>query len=95
MESFFKERVQSEFMSSSFNGPRELHVFLSGMLSRKSNQELQDRIKRLASTFDDLHREGEVKEVNEKFGASMVIAMRPWDIKIFEQMRKPNTYKVF
>jgi DNA-binding Xre family transcriptional regulator len=95
IELFFKKHVQLEFMQSEFKGSGELHLFMSGMLSRKSNDELQTRIKRIASTFNDLHREDEEKEVQEKFGTSMVVAMRPWDIQLFLQYRRPGTQKKY
>lgn len=95
IERFFKANVQSEFLDADFNGPGEQHVFISGMLSRQSNQALQARISRLTQLFDDLHKEDEALDVSEKFGTSMVVAMRPWDSKLFEKYRRAGTYKAF
>lgn len=95
IESFFKENVQSQFFDADFKGPGEVHVFVSGMLSKKSNEELQDAIKRLVSIFDNLHQSDEIKSLSEKFGTSMVLAMRPWDMNLFESFRKLGTEKKF
>ena len=95
IQTFYKNHVQADFLSSDFDGPGEIRVFLTGMLSRGSNTEIMRKIKRLAISFEDLHREDESTELSEKFGTSMVLAMRPWDIELFEQFRKEGTYKTF
>jgi transcriptional regulator with XRE-family HTH domain len=95
IELFYKNHVQADFLNSDFAGPGEFRVFLTGMLSRNSNAELMRRIKRLASAFEDIHREDETTDLSEKLGTSLVLAMRPWDIQLFEQFRKQGTYKSF
>jgi len=95
IETFFKKHVQSDFLQSDFNGSGELRIFLSGMISRNSNAELIRRIKRLANAFEEIHREDINTELSNKFGTSMVLALRPWDIKLFEQYRRAGTYKSF
>ena len=95
IETFYKTYVQSDFLNCNFDGPGEIRVFLTGMLSRGANNELMRRIKRLAATFEDLHREDETTNLDNKFGTSLVLAMRPWDIELFEQYRKEGTYKAF
>ena len=95
IETFFKTHVQSDFLHSDFNGTGEIRIFLSGMISRNSNSELIRRIKRLANAFEEIHREDTTTDLSNKFGTSMVLAMRPWDIKLFEQFRRTGTYKSF
>lgn len=95
IETFFKTHVQSDFLHSDFNGPGEIRVFLSGMISRNSNAELIRRIKRLANAFEEIHREDINTDLSNKFGTSMVLAMRPWDIELFEKFRRTGTYKSF
>lgn len=93
IEHFFRQHVQGDFFDSDFNRPGELRIFLSGMISRNSNTELMRRIRRLANAFEEIHREDEHTPLSEKFGTSLVLAIRPWDIKLFEQYRRPGTYK--
>jgi len=95
IETFFKSHVQSDFLQSDFSGPGEIRVFLSGMISRHSNSELIRRIKRLANAFEEIHKEDINTDLSDKFGTSMVLAMRPWDIELFEQYRRSGTYKKF
>lgn len=95
IETFFKSHVQSDFLHSDFSGPGEIRVFLSGMISRHSNSELIRRIKRLANAFEEIHKEDISTDLSDKFGTSLVLAMRPWDIELFEQYRRTGTYKKF
>ena len=75
--------------------PGEIKLFVSGMLTKSSNTEMQRRIKKLAISFDDLHKENEQEILSDKFGTSLVVAMRPWDIDLFDKLRKPGAKKVF
>lgn len=92
---FFTQHIESEFFDCSFTSPGEIKLFVSGMLTKNSNVYLQRQIKKLATHFDDSHIQDTHEALSDKFGTSMVIAMRPWDIERFKQLRKPNTYKVF
>jgi hypothetical protein len=56
---------------------------------------MQRRIKKLAVSFDDLHKENEQEVLSDKFGTSLVLAMRPWDIELFDKLRKKGTKKMF
>jgi transcriptional regulator with XRE-family HTH domain len=95
IESFYKKHVQNDFLDSDFAGPGEIRIFLTGMISRNANAELMRRIKRLATAFEEIHREDEAKDLSEKLGTSLVLAMRPWDIHLFEQYRKEGTHRSF
>ncbi|MFT6907406.1 MAG: hypothetical protein ACJAS1_004087 [Oleiphilaceae bacterium] len=65
------------------------------MISKNANAELIHRIKRLANTFEEMHREDLNTELSNKFGTSLVLAIRQWDIELFEQFRRKGTYKSF
>ncbi len=95
IQRFFQEHVQDEFFNCSFIDPGEVRIFVSGMITRASNAELMRRIKRLAQNFDELHQEDRNAHLNERFGTSLMLAMRPWDIPQFSALRKPNRGKVF
>lgn len=95
IEHFYREHVQSDFFDSKFNGPGEIRIFLSGMISRSANAELMRRIERLAHAFDEIHQEDAHTPIEQKFGTSLILAMRPWEIKLFEQFRRANTDKKF
>ncbi len=95
IQEFFNSNIESEFFNCNFTSPGEIRLFISGMLTKSSNTEMQRRIKKLAVSFDDLHKENEQEILSDKFGTSLVLAMRPWDIDIFDKLRKPETKKSF
>ena len=68
---------------------------MTGMLSQHANNDIIKRMEKLAMEFNTLHREDEHLPLEQRFGSSLVLAMRPWEPKIFADVRrKPNT-KVF
>jgi hypothetical protein len=92
---FFNNNIELEFFNCDFISPGEIKLFVSGMLTKASNTEMQRRIKKLAVSFDDLHKENEQEVLSDKFGTSLVLAMRPWDIELFDKFRKKGTKKMF
>jgi hypothetical protein len=95
IQQFFNQNIESEFFNCNFTSPGEIKLFISGMLTKSSNAEMRRRIKKLAISFDDLHKENEQEVLSDKFGTSLVLAMRPWDIDLFDKLRKPETRKSF
>ncbi|UZE96740.1 helix-turn-helix domain-containing protein [Alkalimarinus alittae] len=87
---FFDEEVQSNFFKSRFNGPGEARIFASGMLSRASNEILIRKMERLAQEFRQFNEEDQELPLTERFGSSIMIAMRPWELAAFEAFRKDD-----
>ena len=91
IQRFYEQKVQSEFFNSSFGGPGEFRVFVSGMFSRAANTELIKKIKHLAYDANELKSESESLPLDDKFGCSLIMAIRPWEVKLFDQLRRvPN-----
>lgn len=92
---FFEKHVARDFFNCKFNPKAgELLVFVAGMLSRQSNMQMQNSMRRLAREFDELSKEDGKLPLEETFGTGMVLAMRPWELDIFAELRrKPNTKK--
>ncbi|WP_161569538.1 helix-turn-helix domain-containing protein [Veronia nyctiphanis] len=95
IQQFFNKHISSEFFKSTFDQPGELRLFASGMLSKTSNQAIQHRLTRLQAFFDELHRGDEVLEMEQRYGTSIVLAVRPWSLPMFEALRKPERQKTF
>jgi transcriptional regulator with XRE-family HTH domain len=95
IQRFHEQRVQSEFFNSSFNGDGELQLFVSGMFSRSANAELIKKIMHLANDAHDLKTESESLPLDQRFGCSLVMAIRPWELKLFDQLRRVPTEKKF
>ncbi|MFT4929032.1 MAG: AcrR family transcriptional regulator [Phenylobacterium sp.] len=95
IQRFFERSVQPDFLNCSFNGPGEMRVFISGMLSRQSNQQMMKEAKRLMREFNQLNREDESLPLAERFGTSFILAMRPWELAIFDDLRRGQADKIF
>lgn len=95
IQRYFESQVQTDFLDSSFNGKGELRVFTTGMLSRNSNTILIKRMERLAQEFRQFHNEDSSLPLDERFGTSMVLAIRPWELTAFESLRRVKDKRVF
>jgi len=95
IQKFFEDQVKNEFFNSRFEAPGEKRVFLVGMLSRASNDTFQRKLDRLSEEFHDLHYEDEKLPTSERFGTSVVLAMRHWEPKVFESKRTNKDERVF
>lgn len=95
VQQFFREQVQPEFLASTFAGPGDLLLFRSGMLSRASNAVMQKKMQRLLTDFDELHDQDAGMPLQDRFGSSLLIALRPWELSIFNSLRKNRDEKPF
>jgi|SRR4051812_2303065 len=89
---YFRRQVQNDFFRSRFDAPGELLVFTSGMLSRGGNASIQSRMKRLGAEFSESHRQDLELPLEQRFGTSLLIALRPWAPEGFKKLqRKPGS----
>lgn len=95
IQKFFEDKVQLEFLNSSFNGPGEFRVFMSGMISRNANSELIKKIHQLAQEMSDLNQASESLPLEQRFGTSLMMAIRPWEISVFTDLRRSRDTRVF
>lgn len=90
IQRYFRERVESEFLSSKFDRPGELFLYVNGMLSRHSSAEVTARMRRVAADFADLHAADRALPLSERHGASMLLAIRPWEPRAFRALRRKD-----
>lgn len=95
IQHFFESKVQLEFLDSSFNGSGEFRIFVSGMISRTANAELIKKMQHLAKEMNDMNADSESLPLNRRFGTSLMMAIRPWEIKVFEEFRRSEDARVF
>ena len=94
IERFYQKVVQDEFFHSPFEGPGEFRIYLSGIFSRNANAEIIRKIKRLADDANDLREDSEVLPLSKRFGCSLIMAIRPWEVEVFDKLRRvPNEKK--
>ena len=95
IQRFFRAEVQPGFMKSTFSGPGEKLVFRSGMLSRGSNATMMKKVDKLVTEFKELHDEDAGLPLEERFGSSLLVALRPWELEYFRQLRRGKEDKIF
>ena len=95
MQKFFESRVQFEFLNSSFTSAGECRVFASGMISRSANAEMIRKMQHLAKEMYDLNIESEALPLEQRFGTSLLMAIRPWEIQVFQDLRRDEDRRVF
>lgn len=95
IQRFFRTEVQPDFMKSTFSGSGEKLVFRNGMLSRGSNATMMKKVDKLVAEFKGLHDEDAGLPLEERFGSSLLVAMRPWELEHFRTLRRTVEKKVF
>lgn len=92
---YFGAQVQSDFLASPFDGKGHRLAFVSGMLSRTSNAVIQHHINRLSAEFNELHNQDAGLPLAERFGTSLLVALRPWSPEVFRKLRRKPVDKIF
>lgn len=95
IQSFFRNQIQQDYFSVSFDGAGELMLFQNAMLSSSANAIIQRKLEAVAREFNQLAEEDKNLPLEQRFGTSIMLAVRPWEIKSFEQIRRPGTEKTF
>jgi DNA-binding Xre family transcriptional regulator len=95
IQHFFESKVQLEFLDSSFTQAGEFRIFVSGMISRTANAEIIKKIQHLAQEMNDMNIESESLPLEQRFGTSLMMAIRPWEINVFEALRRAQDTRVF
>ena len=94
IQRFYEQIVQAEFFHSKFDGNGEFRIYVSGMFSRPANAEIIKKIMRLADDAHELREDSESLPLDERFGCSLIMAIRPWEVNVFDQLRRvPNEKK--
>lgn len=88
IQQYFENQVQQEFLQSSFNKPGEFRIFVSGMISRSANAEIVKKMEHLAQEMNDMNIESESLPLDQRYGTSLMMAIRPWEIQVFEELRQ-------
>jgi DNA-binding Xre family transcriptional regulator len=83
IQKYFESTVQLEFLDSAFNKPGEFRIFASGMISPSANAELTRKMQHLAQEMHDMNIDAEALPLEQRFGTSLMLAIRPWEVEAF------------
>ncbi|RQW69514.1 XRE family transcriptional regulator [Halomonas sp. YLB-10] len=95
IQRFFESRVQEDFLACRFDRPGEIRLFVNGMLSVRSNEVMQQKLRRLALDLRHCHQEDLSLPLEQRFGVSLMIAMRPWEMEVFRRYRRVEDDKCY
>lgn len=90
IQEYFRAQVQADFFRSRFDAGGERMMFLTGMLSPTSNAALQSRLWQVAAEFSELHQRDLDLPLTDRFGTSLLLAVRPWMPETFKKFARPE-----
>lgn len=85
---YFMTRAHHEYFRSRFDGPNEVLVVMNAMLSHASAAQFAMKLRKLARDFTELHNDDKHLPLGERRPASVVLALRAWELDEFRQMRR-------
>jgi DNA-binding Xre family transcriptional regulator len=94
IQQFFKSQAQHEFFRSRFDREGELMLFVNSMLSRGSAATMIERLKQVANECSALHNEDVGLPLDKRFGHSLLVAIRPWNMEAFRELERGSAASV-
>ena len=85
---YFMTRAQHEYFRSRFDGPNEMIMVVNAMLSPASSAQFLARLRKLAGEFTELHNDDKHLPIGARRPASVVLALRPWELDDFNKLRR-------
>lgn len=95
IQRYFEDHIQDDFFNCQFTHSGELRIVINGMLSTSSNQIMQKKIKQLVQNFSDFAYKDQSIGFDRRFGSTMVVAIRPWELSEFAVYRRKTNTKVY
>lgn len=95
IQRFFAERVLPEFLRTRFDEPGEQMHFVGGMMSRNSVHKMHELMAVLARQCDDLVKQDLGMPMQERYGVSLFMGLRPWEFTEFTKLRRKPRAKFF
>lgn len=88
IEKFFRSQVQAEFFDNNFSDVGAIRIVKNGMLSKKGQVQLADRLTAFSDQFDDATRDERKLPAGQRQGTTMVLAIRNWSFEGFRNLER-------
>ena len=85
---YFRTHAQDEYFRSRFDRPNEMIIVINAMLSNASSAQFVAKLRKLANEFSELHNDDKHLPIGERRPASVVLALRPWELDDFNKLRR-------
>lgn len=93
IQTFFENEIQTRFFQSGFDREGEMRLVSNGWMSLDSIIAFHDKLKRLAKEFELQVDHDKHIPIEKRKGTTLVVAIRPWTLEIFEAYRKEPRHK--
>jgi hypothetical protein len=90
IQQYFKTHAQHDYFRSRFDGPGEVMLLVNGLLSAASSAGMIERLRRLANEFTEMHQHDAPLALGERRPATLILAMRPWELEELRALRRPR-----
>ena len=88
LEQFIARDVISGFLQGSFAEPESFRFYLRGSYSAASIHHLQRRLEQLTREAEELNAADARLPLDQRTHMGLLMAMRPWELSIFQAMRR-------
>ncbi len=90
MERHFRNALLGDYFADPFDGEQDRLLLLSGSLSPEGVGQMKARLDEVAREFDGLLARDAALPSEERVGVSLVLAQKPWLLKVFAPYRRAN-----
>ncbi len=91
IQTFFKEKVVSDYFDGRFDGNGETLMCVPARLSQNSAREIQQKIQQLAAEIARLQQEDRRLPPEDRDGFTLMLGFRSWEFSAFTALRRPTT----
>ncbi|MDP4984557.1 helix-turn-helix domain-containing protein [Pseudoalteromonas tunicata] len=88
---FMEREVMGSFMADKFNQPGSFRFYLRGSYSTSSLAIIERKLNQLTKEVALLNQEDTQLPLEQRQHTGLLLAMRPWQISLFEQFKRTNT----
>ncbi len=88
IQRFFLEKLQVDFFNSQFKKENEKLIVFNAMLSKPSQLMFHRKMDHLVKELNEFNNDDAGLPIDQRFGVTMVLAMRPWTYGLFDGIRK-------
>ena len=88
IEKYFREQVETEFFNTSFDEEGALRVVKNGVLSKKGQLDLHNRINMVDSLFNEISQQERRMPLRDRHGVTMILAIRSWQFTVFTDLER-------
>ena len=85
---YFMARAQHEYFRSRFDGQNEIIMVVNAMLSPASSAQFVAKLRKVAGEFTEMHNDDKNLPIGARRPASVVLALRPWELDDFNKLRR-------